>query len=105
MNILTKLAVLVTANLPSVPDRPTGMEQHVIDRYITIFAWTKWIGLLVVVAGLIGFSVPAIQSRRGEGGEHVRKIGKVLKGVVIIGAVVALAGYLLGSFIRLRISM
>jgi hypothetical protein len=36
----------------------------------------------------------AIQSRRGEGGEHVGKIGMALGGVIVISAASALVGFL-----------
>ena len=37
---------------------------------------------------------PAGGARRGEGGEHVGKIGMSLAGVIVISAAVALVGFL-----------
>ena len=51
--------------------------------------------------GLLGLiaagAMMAIQSRRGEGGEHVGRIGMSLAGVIVIGAAAALVGFLSGS--------
>jgi hypothetical membrane protein len=61
----------------------------------TLLGWGKWIGLAMCVAGLIvAGAMMAIQSRRGEGGEHVGTIGKVLAAVILIGAAGAIVGFL-----------
>lgn len=60
--------------------------------------WAKWIALAVCILGLvIAGALMAIQSRRGEGGEHVGKIGMALGGVVVISAAGSLVGFLVGA--------
>lgn len=57
--------------------------------------WAKWVALAVCVLGLIAAgALMAIQSRRGEGGEHVGKIGMALGGVIVISAAGSLVGFL-----------
>ena len=48
------------------------------------------VSLALIVAG----AMMAIQSRRGEGGEHTGRIGMGLAGVIVISAAAALVGFL-----------
>lgn len=51
---------------------------------------------MCVLGLIIAGALMAIQSRRGEGGEHVGKIGMALGGVIVISAASALVGFLVG---------
>ncbi len=91
--LLMSLATEVLAGVPDpAPQQPPGTEA-VTD----LMGWFKWVALAVCMAGLIAAgALMAIQSRRGEGGEHVGKIGMALGGVIIISAAGALVGFLAG---------
>ena len=74
------------------PEAPPGQER--INR---LLGWAKWISLAVCIAGLFAAgALMAIQSRRGEGGEHVGKIGMVLGGVIVISVAGLLVSTLAG---------
>ncbi|MFC0456201.1 hypothetical protein ACFFGR_06495 [Arthrobacter liuii] len=85
---------LVPAQIPNpAPIQPPGT-----GGLTTIMGWGKWVALAVCVLGLFAAgALMAIQSRRGEGGEHVGKIGMSLGGVIVISAAAALVGFLSGS--------
>ncbi|MFB8764030.1 hypothetical protein ACFW4K_22285 [Nocardiopsis alba] len=60
-----------------------------------ILEWVKWISLGVCVIGLmVAGATMAINSRRGEGGEHMGKIGMTLAGVIVISAAASLISFL-----------
>lgn len=85
------LAILPSQVVPDpVPVQPPGTE-----GLTTIMGWAKWVALAICVLGLMAAgALMAIQSRRGEGGEHVGKIGMALGGVIVISAGAALVGFL-----------
>lgn len=61
----------------------------------TLLGWLRWVGLAVCVAGLMAAgAMMSIQSHRGEGGQHVARIGMGLGGVIVIGAAASLVGFL-----------
>ncbi|WP_017585610.1 hypothetical protein [Nocardiopsis ganjiahuensis] len=73
---------------------PPGLD----SGFTTILGWAKWLALAVCVLGLIiAGALMAIQSRRGEGGEHMSKIGMVLAGVIIISAATSLVSFLIDA--------
>ena len=75
------------------PIQPPGTE-----GFTAVMGWAKWVALAVCILGLIAAgAMMAIQSRRGEGGEHVGKIGMALGGVILISAASALVGFLMGA--------
>jgi hypothetical protein len=82
---------LLPLQLPDVnPSAPPGTE-----GFTAIMGWAKWIALAVCILGLMAAgAMMAIQSRRGEGGEHVGKIGMALAGVIVISAAATLVGFL-----------
>lgn len=88
------LAAVIPAQLPDpAPTQPPGTE-----AVSTILGWATWVGLVVCILGLIAAgTLMAVQSRRGEGGEHVGKIGMALGGVIVISAAVALVGFISGA--------
>lgn len=85
----------VVAALPlDVPD-PIAVQPPGTGGLNTIMGWAKWVALAVCILGLFAAgALMAIQSRRGEGGEHVGKIGMALGGVIVISAAAALVGFL-----------
>lgn len=85
----------VVALLPlQVPD-PNPVQPPGTEGFTTIMGWAKWVALAVCILGLFAAgALMAIQSRRGEGGEHVGKIGMALAGVIVISAAAALVGFL-----------
>ena len=89
--VLLSTALRITTGIPDpAPVQPPGT-----DGLSTILGWVKWVALAVCVMGLIvAGALMAVQSRRGEGGEHVGKIGMALGGVVVISAAASLVGFL-----------
>ncbi|MDF2826779.1 MAG: putative rane protein [Mycobacterium sp.] len=88
------LAAVIPAQLPDPgPIQPPGTEGAV-----TIMGWAKWVALFVCILGLIAVgAMMAVGRSRGEGGEHVGKLGMSLGGVIVISASVALVGFLSGA--------
>lgn len=77
-----------------IPD-PVPIQPPGTDGLNVIMGWAKWVALAVCILGLFAAgALMAVQSRRGEGGEHVGKIGMALGGVIIISAAAALVGFL-----------
>jgi hypothetical protein len=90
---LTDLLLDTSAHLTTLPD-PDPVQPPGTEGLTTLLGWVKWIGLAVCVLGLIAAgTMMAIQSRRGEGGEHSGKIGMALGGVIIISAATSLVGF------------
>ena len=88
---LVRASSQVLAAIPNpAPAQPPGT-----DRFIDVMSWGKWVALAVCILGLIGAgAMMAVQSRRGEGGELVGRLGMALGGVVVISAAGALVGFL-----------
>lgn len=75
----------------AVPDPGTGEAPPGAEGFLLILRWAFWIGLAVCVGGLIAAGAyMSFSFSRGEGGEHVGRILKVLGGVVIIAAATSL---------------
>lgn len=91
---LSDVLVAVSTQLPNPdPVQPPGTE-----AINDVLGWAKWIALAVCILGLFAAgAMMSISSRRGEGGEHVGRIGWALGGVIVISAAVALVGFLAGS--------
>lgn len=78
-----------------VPDPGSGSAPPGFQGFIVILEWVKWISLGVCVIGLmVAGATMAINSRRGEGGEHMGKIGMTLAGVIVISAAASLISFL-----------
>lgn len=85
---------VVAALAGALPD-PDAVQPPGTEGFTTIMGWAKWVALAVCILGLIAAgALMAIQSRRGEGGEHVGKIGMALGGVIVISAGASLVGFL-----------
>lgn len=71
---------------PGGPEAPPGM-----GGITTILQWLLWGVFGACVVGLlIAAAMMAVANRRGEGGEHVSKVGFALVATVIAGAAAGL---------------
>ncbi|MPV36102.1 hypothetical protein GB881_03420 [Georgenia subflava] len=92
MELLTAAHVLVLTN---VPDPGRGEAPPGTEGFLEVLAWSKWVALGICVLGLIvAGALMAVNSRRGEGGEHLGRIGMALAGVIVISAAYFLVGAL-----------
>ncbi|HLR97355.1 MAG TPA: hypothetical protein VK053_22730 [Jiangellaceae bacterium] len=88
------IAALVPAHVSALPD-PDPIQPPGTEGLTAILGWARWVALAVCILGLFAAgALMAVSSRRGEGGEHVGKIGMSLAGVIVISAAVALVGFL-----------
>lgn len=97
MTIVDTLTVVSEAAqaLPAAVPDPNSVQPPGTDGFNDVMGWAKWVALAVCILGLfIAGALMAVQSRRGEGGEHVGKIGMALGGVIVISAAAALVGFL-----------
>lgn len=79
---------------PAMPD-VSAIEPPGAAGFETLLGWSKWVSLAICVLGLISAgAVMAFQSRRGDGAEHLGRIGMALIGVVIISAASSLVSLL-----------
>ena len=101
MNVLTSLLEVSTdlmSALPAAVPDPPAVQPPGTGKFTDIMGWAKWVALAVCILGLFAAgALMDIQSRRGEGGEHVGKIGMALGGVIVISASAALVGFLVGA--------
>lgn len=90
----TDLAALIPAQIPDpAPVQPPGTE-----GFLSIMGWAQWVALALCIMGLVAAgAMMSWKSRRGEGDEHVGKIGMALGGVIVISAAGALVGFLMGA--------
>ena len=92
-DILTTLGSLAATLPDPAPVAPPGFE-----AVATILGWAKWVGLIAAIIALIAVAVMFMfNSRRGEGGEHIRTFVFILLGVMLIGAATALVGFIYGT--------
>jgi len=88
----------VLAVLPADLPNPDPVQPPGTGAISDVLGWAKWVALAVCILGLFAAgAMMALQSRRGEGGEHVGRIGMALGGVIVISAAVALVGFLSGA--------
>ena len=98
MTVFNELLAQV-ATLPSLlplqlPD-PDPVQPPGTEGFNDVMGWGKWVALAICILALFAAgAMMGIQSRRGEGGEHVGKIGMALGGVIVISAAAALVGFL-----------
>ncbi len=95
MNVIDTLLQVQLAVL-AVPVVPDPIQPPGTAGLTSIMGWAKWIALAVCILGLIAAgAMMAINSRRGEGSEHVGRIGSALGGVILISAAGGLVGFLM----------
>jgi len=83
--------------VPMAPAMPhvTSTQPPGAEEFDLLLGWSKWVSLGVCVLGLVAAgAVMAFQSRRGEGTEHLHRVGMALIGVVIISAASSLVSIL-----------
>lgn len=84
--------------LPAALPDPQPVAPPGFEAVATILGWAKWVALIIAILALIAVAVMfMINSRRGEGGEHVKGFVAVLVGVMVIGAATALVGFISGA--------
>ncbi|MGW9114523.1 hypothetical protein [Microbacterium sp. NPDC055683] len=97
LSVVTVATDVIAATPMQLPD-PGPVQPPGTSGFVSIMGWGKWVALAVCILGIFaGGAMMAIQSRRGEGGEHVGKIGMALAGVIVISAAAALVGFLSGA--------
>jgi hypothetical protein len=83
------------ATTSGIPDPGRGVAPPGSDGVLTIIKWTAWVAFGVCVLGvIIAGAMMAISSRRGEGGEHMSRLGWVFGGAIVIGSASGLVGAL-----------
>jgi len=74
--------VLAAGNIP----QPNGQQPPGTQGLTTVLNWTFWgVTFLCVVGVLMVAGAMAVSHRRGEGGEHLAKLGWVM-GACVLGA-------------------
>ena len=97
MNILLTTAATAAHVAASLPD-PDPVQPPGTGGISLAMGWLKWVALAICLAGLlIAGGMMAIQSRRGEGGEHAGKIAWALGGVIVISAAASLVAFLIDA--------
>ncbi len=96
MSFLTQIALEINMLPLQLPD-PAPVQPPGTQGFVSVMGWAKWVALAVCILALFAAgAMMSINSRRGEGGEHVGKIGMALAGVIVISAAAALVGFLVG---------
>ena len=73
---------VLAADIPN----PTGVQPPGTQGLTTVLNWTFWgVTFLCVVGVLMVAGAMAVAHRRGEGGEHLAKLGWVM-GACVLGA-------------------
>lgn len=87
---------LVIVAAPGIPDPGDGQAPPGFGTaFEDIMGWVKWVALGLVVLGLIIIgALMAINSRRGEGGELLGRLGWAMAGACVIAGAVSLVGFL-----------
>lgn len=97
MSILN-IGMYHAGNLAAAIPNPGPIQPPGTEGLVSIMGWVKWIALAVCIIGLVvAGALMAVNSRRGEGGEHMGKIAMALGGVIVISAAGALVGFLMSA--------
>lgn len=97
---MSAMIELVTAIAALPADLPNPEPQPIpgFEGVTTILGWAKWAGLIAGILALVGLGVIFMfNSRRGEGGEHLKLFVGILVGVLLIGAAAFIVGALAGA--------
>jgi len=82
--------------LAAVPNPGSGSPPPGSDGFVKILRWAAYLALGVCVLGvIIAGGAMAVSSRRGEGGEHMSRLGWVMAGAIVIGSASGLVGALI----------
>ncbi len=75
-----------------VPNVGTGTTSPFGADLLTILKWIAWVASAACVLGiLIVAATMVVRHQRGEGGQHLARLGWVLLGCILIGTASALA--------------
>lgn len=86
--LLVDVVPVVNPLLDPSPVAPPGVEELVN----TLLSWLMWGGLIAAVVGFIGAGIALmIANRRGEGQEHVKSLGYVCLGGILVMSASGLA--------------
>lgn len=89
-----QLAAQVAVNLADVPN-PAPAQPPGTGGITTIMSWVKWMGFILCGIALVGaLAIYGIQSHRGDGGQGMSDIVKILLIAVLVGAAFGLIGTL-----------
>lgn len=79
-----------------VPDPGDGVAPPFAEKFLVVLRWAKWVGLGLVVLGVIGAGVAMAigGARHGDGSQHMAKLGWCAAGAVAIGGAVGMVGLL-----------
>lgn len=81
--------------LAAVPNPGQGKAPPGSTKFEDIISWAAYLALGVCVLGVIvAGAMMAISSRRGEGGEHMSRLGWVFAGCIVVGSASGLVGAL-----------
>lgn len=94
IDTLLTAAAIVPAQIPDPgPVQPPGT-----GGFTTVISWAKWIGFALAGVAIVIVAIGMLfGGRRGEGGEHVGKLGWILGAVILIGGGVGIVSALMGG--------
>ena len=88
MHLVTHLTAFIAVIDPGQGTQPPGTAG--INKLVS---WVAWGALVCCVVGMIAAGGKmALAVHRGDGGEHVQRLGLVLIGSIIVGAASGLVG-------------
>lgn len=94
---VTPRIVDALALLPLQIPNPAPIQPPGTEGLLVIMGWGKWVALGICILSLFATgALMGFHSRRGEGSEHVSRIGSALSGVTLISAAASLVGFLSG---------
>ena len=84
----------LSAFAADLPD-PDPVQPPGTSNVTTVLGWAKWVCLAVCILAIFAAgAMMAVQSRRGEGGENVARLGWIMGGVIIISGGASLISFL-----------
>ncbi|MDR7184605.1 hypothetical protein J2X85_001628 [Microbacterium trichothecenolyticum] len=97
LDVLDATAATVVHLAGSIPD-PDPVQPPGTEGAVTVLAWLKWIGYVVVAGAIVvGGILIAVSFRRGEGHDALPKILWPCVGAVVIGAGASIVAALMGG--------
>ena len=89
MPVVDALLTLGALIDPGTGSAPPNASDGITD----VVSWGAWLALAACVLGvIISGGLMAVQSRRGEGGEHMGRLAFALGGAIVVGSASALVG-------------
>lgn len=92
---LITMAQAFDPTLAQVIDPGGGEAPPGAEGFETILRWAAFLALGICVLGVIvAGAMMAVSGRRGEGGEHMSRLGWVLAACIVVGSASGLVGAL-----------